>query len=325
MEIKILPSSKEIKAAIKDIFSVQNQRRVAISAFVGDEANAYLPYPQGIELYCWPKAGGTNPTAIRDLQKRGVKVYFSDSLHMKLYWSKKGVVITSANLSTYALGAGGLKEIGVLLSAKSVDINKTIQSLNARDAEETEIVELEKTYKKILRTNPNLSNKPNEEYSFENWYDLKSHKEDGDWRLASYTMANVKLSKKAGDKLEKEHGSKFYNDILETSTKEYKQDDWILCYVFNGKKPVSIEWMYAHHIIRDSRKYRGQLKYYYQTIQVSKLKAYHGKPFKIDTVFREAFINAYKEYYKVKENRDEVIPSKDFLLLIYEKFKNQSG
>ena len=83
--------------------------------------------------------------------------------------------------------------------------------------------------------------------------------------------------------------------------------------------------MYAHHVIRDSRKYKDQLKYYYQTIQVNKLKAYHGKPFKIDIVFREAFINAYKEYYKVKENRDDVIPPKDFLFLIYEKFKNQSG
>lgn len=100
MNIKILSSSKEIKAAIRDIFSIKNQRRVAVTAFVGDEANAYLSYPQGIELYCWPKAGGTNPAAISDLQTRGVKVYFSDSLHMKLYWSKKGVIITSANLST---------------------------------------------------------------------------------------------------------------------------------------------------------------------------------------------------------------------------------
>ena len=41
MNVKILSSSKEIKAAIKDIFSVKNQRRVANSAFVGDEANAY--------------------------------------------------------------------------------------------------------------------------------------------------------------------------------------------------------------------------------------------------------------------------------------------
>src|SRR5215210_4527181 len=132
MSIEILSSSKEIKAAIKDIFSVKNQRRVAISAFVGDEANAYLPYPKGIELYCCPKAGGTNPNAIRDLQTRGVEVYFSDSLHMKLYWSKKGVIITSANLSTYALGSGGLKEIGVLLPASTVNITKIIQSISAR-------------------------------------------------------------------------------------------------------------------------------------------------------------------------------------------------
>lgn len=139
MKIKILSSSKEIKAAIKEIFKSNRRRRVAITAFVGDEAHAYLSNPENLELYCWAKAGGTNPIAIRELILRGAKVYFSDSLHMKLYWSNQGVVITSANLSTFALGSGGLKEIGVLLPASSVNIDKIIKSLDTQIASEEKI------------------------------------------------------------------------------------------------------------------------------------------------------------------------------------------
>lgn len=316
MNIKILSSSKEIKVAIKDIFSVKNQRRVAISAFVGDEANAYLPYPKGIELYCWPKAGGTNPNAIRDLQTRGVDVYFSDSLHMKLYWSKKGLVVTSANLSTYALGSGGLKEIGVLLPASSIDINKIIQSISARGAEDDEITNLEKEHKKIYRTNPDLSSKSKTEYSFRQWYELKNHGKK--WKIAFCFPANVSLSKKGSEVLEREHGSKSYERIMEISDNDYEQDDWILSYEFNGKKPVDIEWIYAHHVVKVLRKRKDKTKYHYQIIQANKLKAYDKKPFEIDAAFKKAFSYAHQEIYKGDEDKmDDVVPSKEMLSLIY--------
>jgi len=323
MDIKTLYSSKEIRVAIREIFGVKNQRRVAIAAFVGDEANAYLPYPDGIELYCWPKAGGTNPNAIRVLQTRGVKVKFSDSMHMKLYWSKKGVVITSANLSTFALGSGGLKEIGVLLPATFLDINKVIQSLGARDAQEDEIAELEKEHKKLHRTNPDLTNKSKTESSFIQWYNLKNHGKK--WKLVNYDPQNVKLSKEGGEKLEKEHGAKSYEDILNIEKKDYEQDDWLLCYEFNGKKPVRLEWMYAHHVIRASRKHKDKVKYYYQVIQVNRLKAYDEKPFKIDSAFRKAFSNAHEEHYKGNEDTmgNDVVPPAELLSLIYKQFSNQ--
>lgn len=77
----------------------------------GNGADAYIRNPKGVEILCWPKAGSTNPDALRDLINRGAIVKFVDDLHMKVYWSKKGVVVTSANLSTNALGSGSLKSL----------------------------------------------------------------------------------------------------------------------------------------------------------------------------------------------------------------------
>src|SRR6266481_6428051 len=75
----ILYTSAEVRRAIIEIFSTGIGRRVAISAFVGSGAEAYLPRANGLQLYCWPKEGGTNPVAIRKLLKLGVHVFFVDS------------------------------------------------------------------------------------------------------------------------------------------------------------------------------------------------------------------------------------------------------
>ena len=97
----ILYTSAEVRQKIIELFSTSRGRRVAITAFVGAGADAYLPKANGIELVCWPKAGGTNPFALRKLMKKGVSVSFVDSLHMKVYWTEdKGAVITSAAAST---------------------------------------------------------------------------------------------------------------------------------------------------------------------------------------------------------------------------------
>lgn len=73
---KILCNSAEIRQEIIQLFKSPGKRRVAISAFVGMGADAYLPNPKGLKLICWPKAGGTNPDMLRKLIKRGVEVFF---------------------------------------------------------------------------------------------------------------------------------------------------------------------------------------------------------------------------------------------------------
>ena len=97
---RLLYTSADVRQAIIRLFRSSKGHRVAISAFVGDGAEAYLPKPKGLQLICWPKAGGTNPNVLRKLMKRGVEVFFADRLHMKTYWSEdRGAVVTSANLS----------------------------------------------------------------------------------------------------------------------------------------------------------------------------------------------------------------------------------
>jgi hypothetical protein len=70
---------------------------------------------------------------------------------MKVYWaSKPGVVITSANLSTNALGAGDLKEFGVLLPATSIDIDEVIKTLKLRPFSREEMDRLERDHRKLM-------------------------------------------------------------------------------------------------------------------------------------------------------------------------------
>jgi hypothetical protein len=133
LNMKLLYDSGQVQRAIKRIFKICKGRRIAITAFVGEKAIAYLPKPKGIELVCWPKAGGTDPNSVRDLIRRGVKAYFVPNLHMKLYWTQdKGAVLTSANLSKSALGSGGLKEIGIFLDSDEVNITRIWRTIQPR-------------------------------------------------------------------------------------------------------------------------------------------------------------------------------------------------
>lgn len=70
--MKILYSSADVRKAIVELFSLSKGRRVAVVAFVGRGAKACLPKPKGLELFCWPKEGGTNPDVLRDLLKNCV-------------------------------------------------------------------------------------------------------------------------------------------------------------------------------------------------------------------------------------------------------------
>ena len=136
MVATVLYKSREVRSAIAEIFNKgRNGRRVAVSAYVGDGADSYLPFPDKVQVICSPTPGATNPHAIRRLISCGASVQFADKLHMKVYWSEvSGVVITSANLSTNALGVGDLKEAGVLLGPGSLDIDKLLAPLVLRPA-----------------------------------------------------------------------------------------------------------------------------------------------------------------------------------------------
>src|ERR1017187_1223207 len=113
---RVLYNSAEVRSAIIELFRGGDAKGIAISAFVGDGSDAYLPCPKGLRLICSPTPGATNPGTLRLLISKGVTVEFVDGLHMKVYWAEnRGAVVTSANLFTNAMGVGGLKEAGVFL------------------------------------------------------------------------------------------------------------------------------------------------------------------------------------------------------------------
>jgi hypothetical protein len=100
---------------------------VALVAYVGGEAQAFLPDPNGLELVCWLQPGATDALTLGRLKKRGAILFKSKKLHMKVYWSsRKGCVVCSANASGNALGGGGLIEAGVRLPPGAVDCSATI-------------------------------------------------------------------------------------------------------------------------------------------------------------------------------------------------------
>lgn len=197
---RLLYTSAAVRQAIIRLFRSAKGRRVAIAAFVGDGAEAYLPRPEGLELICWPKAGGTNPNVLRKLMKRGVQVFFADRLHMKLYWSEnKGAVVTSANLSTNALGSGNLKEVGVLLQRDELDIDHVIHSLKIEPASESVLRKLDGLHKSYVKRNKASLKIGGRIGSYREWYGLPMRPE---WKLGWWESTG-KLASAAKEKSKK--------------------------------------------------------------------------------------------------------------------------
>jgi phosphatidylserine/phosphatidylglycerophosphate/cardiolipin synthase-like enzyme len=166
---KLLYTSEEVRKAISEIFRAgKHRRRIALSAYVGESAESYLPFPDKLEVVCSPTAGATSPSAIRKLISLGATVQFVDKLHMKVYWAEGvGAVVTSANLSTNAMGVGGLKEAGVLLGPEFIDIAKLLKPLQRRPAEPG-LHNLDLAYREYRKRNP-WTNR-SRPASFADWY-----------------------------------------------------------------------------------------------------------------------------------------------------------
>ncbi len=143
---QVLYTSSDIHTRIKHIFGQpgKSDRRVALVAYVGTDGSNYLPHPEGLRVICNLSPGGTDPDTLRQLLKDKAKVQVSDRLHMKVYWSKnRGCVITSANASSNALGKDGLREAGVWLPSRTVDIDRLIRYASPRKLSERELRQLD--------------------------------------------------------------------------------------------------------------------------------------------------------------------------------------
>lgn len=294
---KILYSSGQIRKEIIKLFSSPKCRRVAIAAFVGDGVESYLPNPKRLHLICWPKAGGTNPHALRHLIKRDVKISFVDNLHMKLYWAEgRGAIITSANLSTNALGAGDLKEVGILISSKEVDIDKIISSLKLRNSTEAELQKLDRLHDSYARKN-NSPRQKSQLPSFKQWYQSFARRS---WKFG-WADTHGNFSRNTVDIVKRDYGIKPYT-FISCKYKDYKKGDWILYFMFEINSIRTINWLFVDYIVPVSKTDPVYYhRYPYQAVQINVPKHYPIPSFVIDKAFRKSFRKAISEFGGVEE------------------------
>lgn len=325
MPLEILYTSESIRRAIRDVLAKGSGRRVAIAAFVGNGAEAYLPSPRGLELYCWPAVPGTNPPAIRKLSRKlGVLVHFAPKLHMKLYWSsKRGAVITSANLSSNAYGHGDLKEFGIRIPKGQVNINRVLTSINATEMTSAALARLEVAYLEERSRRRPMREARRDSVSFANWYTDKKREP---WTLAPYDEYLIKESKHLREAASLQRGQHFEFFMAAASSAEAAVDDYLLCveYPYTGRFDVA--WMFVSHTARTARTDPAyDRKYPFQIGQAHPLRMYRRPPFEIDARFRRAVSAAAAEHSVGREFDLERMrrPSKYLLKSLYRHYAQE--
>jgi len=121
---KILKENDEILSEIKRLFKSASKIKCAV-AFWGKGASDLFSNSKAkkIEITCNLMSGGTNPYEIEiimDNIKKNGEVRMDTSLHAKVFWTDKGMVIGSANASANGLSLEGAeiegwKEMSVLI------------------------------------------------------------------------------------------------------------------------------------------------------------------------------------------------------------------
>jgi hypothetical protein len=320
----LLYNSSAVRRAVVDLLSDPSDRRVAISAFVGDGAEAFLRSPKGILLVCWPNPTGTNPRAVRVLMRKGVKVRFSDSLHMKVYWSnRRGAIITSANLSTNALGAGGLKEVGVKLPPGEFDIDRTLSSLKMRPVTRTELDRLDRQRDKHLVKIQTSVPAALRRDSFRDWYESPMRKR---WLLGSWVDPEFTVAKSTRDLLKAQEGVTSAYMYLTAGKGRVQEGQWLLYFKLSPTSATMIQWMYADHVIRVPRsdKKAYDREYPYQVVQVRSPRHYPAPPFHIDTRFRSALSAAVRQVGDDYVNRLVTLrPSEKLLASVHAHYQKR--
>ena len=176
--MEILYTSADVHTAIKFVLGAPqpNERRVALVAYIGSKAEAFLPNPDTLEIVCCLEPLATSAIALNRLRTRGAKIYKADRLHMKVYWSSiKGCVICSANVSINALGKGGLKEAGVLLPPGTVDVEKLLSESKPSPISNVDLRSLQYKSDILQASVGNRSkNKKSPNLNFQEWFQSKS-------------------------------------------------------------------------------------------------------------------------------------------------------
>ncbi len=327
--MKFLERSSSIRGELQKLFRRSRNRKVILVAFVGEDAPRLLPCWEGVELYCWPKAGGTNPKALEHLKKLGAIIHFVDRMHMKLYWvGGRGAVIGSANLTDNALGDGKLHEAAVLLRRPDlVDVDKIIAQSKPEPMTIAALRRLTEEHHRFYRRvefSPAKKRRSTKPSSFLDWYRNRIE----DWWLVWWECGG-EAADSVLDQLEAEEGTRGYYDYMDFGESDCPgKDKWLLTYKIGRDgligKPA---WMYIDHAYRVSGAEADETDYPVQAIQQKPLTT--TPPFDLNEAgFMSVFCQVVGDHpvwgKKRKTSVRKWLPSEDLLKKLAEVLSNQT-
>jgi hypothetical protein len=285
--MKILYSSSELHNAIKRVLAdpQPEDRRIVLVAFVGGRAEAFLRDPKDLEIVCCLQPGSTDALTLDRLRSRHAKIFKSERLHMKVYWSSRnGCVICSANASAHGLGRDGLKEAGVYLPPNTVDINLLWGYAKPKLIKDADLQRLTRETQRMPRQKINWSQEPAAD--FLEWLNFAGR---SDWKLGWWEEED-EFSKSA-IKIAKERYAVNPYDLLNVKQRQITQYDWALAFKVPGV--TDLKWFYTDFVTEVDA---SDGVYPLQAVQANPPAQCPRPPFKLDNAFKRAFRKAVFEY-----------------------------
>lgn len=307
----ILTTTTAIRDGISGLMA-PGTRRVAIVAFVGAGSTAYIPKPKGATIVCWPKAGGTTPSAVKDFMKRGARVLFADRVHMKVYWARgRGAVVGSANLSTNALGSGNLRELAVRLPDQAIDIDALLRSVAPREVTAQELKELEIQHRRI-KWQSSGGSAGNSSPDFLAWF---AQDKRAPWKLGWWDEQG-EASKEAEREARKRSAK--VRDAVTGRKDEYRNGDWVLMFRLGKNSVAKPSWLYVNFNVRFST--LAKTDHPHEFVQTFTPRECPAPPFRLDGKFSAAWKTACLEFDLSKLRKHEgVRPPRRLLRLVLER------
>jgi hypothetical protein len=313
--VEVLYTSAALRGAIRDVLGEPQpeDRRLALVAYVGIDAQDFLPDPDGLEIVCWLQPGATDALTLGRLRQRGAILFKSRKLHMKVYWSsRKGCVVCSANASNNALGSGGLIEAGVRLPQGAVDVDRLWKAAKPDPVSAVDLKDL--ANKTPQRKPPDSHRSRAKAPSFLDWTKTEGVQS---WKLGWWDVHGGAMTKAAKSKARRTYGIRNPHDHLPVARGQVGANDWLL--MFNVWAPTKAEWFNADFVIEvpqnDAEAYDAD--YPYQAIMLRPLQNYEPPPFELNPSFRRAFRSAVIEFGQNRfEKLEDLSPTPDFIKFI---------
>jgi hypothetical protein len=230
-----------------------------------------------------------------------------------VYWAEaSGAVITSANLSTNAFGAGGLKEFGIRLSDSELDIDKLLRLVKPRKVTQSELRKLAIEHRRYWARNP-PGKKKHEPGFFDTW--LWDGAADP-WKVGIW-FEKTEWTETALAAAKSEYGREPEGGGIGGKKNSYVEGDWILEVCRSGNKLSRYEWMYVDRVVSLNKQEAVISGWPFQAISVYSTsdKRRTAVPFRIDSAFRKAFEVAACEYGFEKLRHLSRLPTKFFKTL----------